>query len=90
MNEPAHVREYLRQALALARRDEKGKRVPMPESILFEAVRRLCRDPLRVDEFRRALQWNEKNNYAACSFDDVADSDAWALTPKGLAKEGVR
>ena len=90
MNEPSHIREYLRQALALARRDERGKRVPMPERILFEGVRRLCREPLKVDEFREALQWNEARGYAKSSFDDVADSDAWALTPAGLKKEGAR
>lgn len=90
MNEPAHVREYLRQVLALAKRDEQGQRRPMPEHILFEGVRRLCRETLRVDEFLKATQWNEGREYIVRSFDDVADSDAWALTTAGLAKEGIR
>ena len=90
MNEPAHLREYLRQVLALARRDERGLRVPMGEKILFEGARRLCREPLKVDEFREALQWNEARGYVAGSYDDVLDGDAWALTRAGLQKEGVR
>ena len=90
MNEPAHIREYLRQVLALARRDERGDRVPMPENILFHGARRLCREPLKVDEFREALLWNEQRDYAKRSFDDVIDGDAWALTAAGLKKEGIR
>ena len=90
MNEPAVIREDIRRVLALAKRDEKGVRVPMPERVLFEGVRRLSRDTLRVDEFREALNWNEQRGFAARSFDDVADSDAWALTPAGLKKEGMR
>lgn len=90
MNEPAQVREYIRQVLALARRDERGVRVPLDEKRLFEGVRRLCRDELRVDEFKHAIQWNEIRDYVVRSFDDVADSDAFALTPAGLRKEGVR
>ena len=90
MNEPAHVREYLRQVLALAPRAEQGERRAMPEHIVFEGVRRLCRETLRVDEFLKATQWNEARGYIVRSFDDVADSDAFALTPAGLEKEGVR
>lgn len=90
MNEPAHLREYLRQVLALARRAEDGQRVPMGEKVLFEGVRRLCREPLKVDEFREALLWNEARGYAERSYDDVIDGDAWALTAAGLKKEGVR
>lgn len=90
MNEPAHLREYLRQVLALARRDEHGNRVPMPDRILFEGVRRLCREELTVEEFRLAQLWNEQRGYTERSFDDVANSDAFALTAAGLKKEGVR
>ena len=90
MNEPAQIREDIRRVLALARRDEQGKRMPMGEKILFEGVRRLCREPLRVDEFREALLWNEHRRYAERSYDDVIDGDAWALTAAGLKKEGVR
>jgi hypothetical protein len=90
MNEPAHIREYIRQVLALARRNEDGSRAPMPERVLFEGVRRLSREELKVDEFKAATLWNESRDYIARSYDDVADSDAWALTFAGLKKEGVR
>ena len=90
MNEPAVIREDLRRVLALAKRDEKGARVPMPERILFEGVRRLSRATLKVDEFREALAWNEGRDYLVRSFDDVADSDAYTRPSAGLKKEGVR
>lgn len=90
MNEPAQIREYIRQVLALARRNETGQRVPMDDRRLYLGVERLCREALKVDEFRAALAWNESRDYVVRSFDDVADSDAWALTPAGLKKEGVR
>lgn len=90
MNEPAHLREYIRQTLALAPRDERGERKPVDEVRLMEGVRRLCRDTLKVQEFLAALSWNETRGYLVRSYDDVADSDAYALTPDGLKKEGVR
>lgn len=90
MNEPAAIREDIRRVLALAKRNEAGARVPMPERVLFEGVRRLSRETLKVDEFKEAAQWNEEREYIVRSFDDVADSDAWALTPAGLKKEGLR
>lgn len=88
MNEPAHTRVYFRQVLAIAQRARES--TPVPERTLFESVRRLSREPLSVAEFRGALQWNEQHGYAERSFDDVADTYAWALTAAGLKKEGAR
>lgn len=83
MNDPIMVRRYVREVLALAPKRE------FTERMLFDAVTRLTRERLTVDEMHAALQWNEARRYVTHRKDDDLEAEVWSLTITGKQKEGL-
>lgn len=82
MNDPLLTRRYVREVLALAPTRE------LTERMLLDAVSRLSRERLKVDELKQAIVWNESRGYLTSRHDDEAEEDLYIISPHGLRKEG--
>jgi hypothetical protein len=90
VNDPVLLRRYVREILA----SSQDRRL-LTERMIFDGVKRLARDPLQVDEFKAALQWNASRNYVVSEPDDDAAHPGeeapllWKISEDGLKKEGL-
>jgi hypothetical protein len=83
VNDPVMLRRYVREVMAMApERKYSVKKI-------FDAVSRLTRDPLQVDELQQALQWNAARDYIVSEHDEDEGSDLWSLTKWGKIKQGL-
>ena len=84
MNDPVQTRRYVREVLALNPARE------LTERMLLDAVNRLSREPLGVDELAAALQWNAARRLIESRTDDDLDGrTVFKLTLTGKQKEGL-